>query len=71
MEPAIQDKRILLTMHAEAKNQRFAALPAEHGQWEIRDLVAGQGYVLGESIQRAICECVAQILNQTITNNNE
>lgn len=71
MDPETQSDRILLTMHAEAKNQRFAALPLGARQWEIRDLVAGQGYVLGESIQRAICECVAQILNQTITNNNE
>ena len=65
------DDRILLTMDAEAKSERFVALPARNCQWEIRDIAECKTYVFGESIQRAICECVAKILNQTITNNNE
>lgn len=71
MEPLRQDYRILLTMDAKDNNKRFVALPAENCQWEIRDIVECKTYVFGESIQRAICECVAKILNQTITNNNE
>lgn len=71
MDGPTRNSRIVLIMAAEAENERFVALPAENGQWEIQDIVEGKGYILGESIQRAICECVAQILNQTITNNNE
>lgn len=71
MDGPTRDERIVLIMAAEAENERFVTLPAENGQWEIHDIVEGKTYVLGGSIQRAICECVAQILNQTITNNNE
>lgn len=63
MDGPTRDDRILLIMDAEAKDERFVALPAEKGQWEIRDIVEGKTYVLGENIQRAISECVAQILN--------
>lgn len=57
------DDRILLTMEAEAKSERFVALPCPGYGWEIRDIVECKTYVFADSIQRAICECVAKILN--------
>lgn len=63
MDGPTRDYRTLLTMDAKDNNKRFVALPAENGQWEIRDIVECKTYILGENIQCAICECVAKILN--------